>query len=143
MIPEKQTNKKAQTVRNSRAYLKAKNKAEAYVNDPQKIAKLVGEATEKTNRNEGPITKILDKVSACIRLIKAYANGSYRKIPWQSLVLILTAIIYFVMPFDLLPDVIVGFGLIDDAAILTWTINTIKKDIDAFIEWETTQKLTA
>ncbi len=50
--------------------------------------------------------------------------------------LIIASIIYFVTPIDLIPDFIIGLGFIDDAAILTWTFNAIRNDINSFVEWE-------
>ena len=136
MSNSKHENDEGRKVRNSRAYNKAKSKAEEYLDDTDEITKLAIIAIRKSNRNMGPLGKIIDKLGSCIRLLKAYANGSYRRIPWQSLVMIITAIIYFVMPIDLIPDFIVGLGLIDDAAILAWTMNTVKNDIVQFEQWE-------
>jgi uncharacterized membrane protein YkvA (DUF1232 family) len=129
--------KKTETERvlNSRAYIKSKLKAEEYVNDNKRMIKIAGEAAKKI-KSEGPIGKIRDDINASIRLIRAYASGSYKKIPWQSMTLIIASIIYFVTPIDLIPDFIIGLGFIDDAAILTWTFNAIRNDINSFVEWE-------
>jgi uncharacterized membrane protein YkvA (DUF1232 family) len=53
--------------------------------------------------------------------------------------MIVASVIYFVMPIDLVPDFIVGFGLLDDAALLGWTMKTFSADIDGFLEWESEQ----
>lgn len=79
---------------------------------------------------------------ALFRLIKAYATGTYREIPWNSLVMIIASVIYFVMPIDLIPDFIPALGLLDDAALLAWTIKTFSEDIDAFLEWESNNPAT-
>ncbi|MDH3538339.1 MAG: YkvA family protein [Gammaproteobacteria bacterium] len=85
-----------------------------------------------------PLAEIRESLQASIRLLRAYANGQYRDIPWESLVSIIAAIVYFVMPLDLIPDFILAFGLIDDAALLGWILSSVKKDIDRFAEWEKT-----
>src|SRR5688500_10572310 len=54
------------------------------------------------------------------RLIKAYATGQYRNIPWRTILIIAAAIIYFINPIDLLPDLIPALGLTDDFGILLW-----------------------
>lgn len=120
----------------SKAYEKAKSKAEDYANDPEKLGDLIDKASNKANRKKGPLDDIWVQLMACLRLIKAYAKGTYRDIPWSSLLMLVASMIYFVMPIDLIPDFIVGFGLLDDAALLGWTIKTLSSDIDAFIEWE-------
>ena len=70
------------------------------------------------------------------RLIKAYALGHYREIPWKSFLIVVAAIIYFVNPFDLLPDLIPLAGLTDDFAVLVWVYNTLNVEIDKFLAWE-------
>ncbi|HEU5146595.1 MAG TPA: DUF1232 domain-containing protein, partial [Chryseosolibacter sp.] len=54
------------------------------------------------------------------RLIKAYALGQYREVPWKTILLIVAAVIYFVNPLDLVPDIIPLTGLTDDFAVLVW-----------------------
>src|SRR5438128_429822 len=125
-------NSDAQRTRDSNTYQKAKSKAEEYLKSPDKLGKLVNEATDKAKGKDGPLKEVWDSLMACFRMIKAYANGSYREIPWQSLVMIVASIVYFVMPIDLIPDFIVGLGLLDDVALLGWTIKTFGTDIDAF-----------
>jgi len=50
--------------------------------------------------------------------------------------MIIASIIYFVMPADLIPDLIAGVGYLDDASLLAWTISSFASDIDKFEEWE-------
>lgn len=127
---------KAAKAKDSKSYKKAKSKAEEYAKDPDKLNDLIDKATKKAKGKKGPLDAIWAQLMACLRLIKAYAEGTYRDIPWPSLIMLVAAIIYFVMPVDLIPDFIVGFGLLDDAAVLGWTVKTFSSDIDAFTEWE-------
>ena len=76
------------------------------------------------------------------RLIKAYAVGNYRDIPWKSLLIIVAAVIYFVNPIDLLPDLLPFVGLTDDFGILLWVYNTVNTEINKFLEWEQTKLST-
>ena len=39
------------------------------------------------------------------------------------------------MPLDFIPDFLMGFGLIDDIAVLGWTLSAIKSDIEAYVQW--------
>jgi uncharacterized membrane protein YkvA (DUF1232 family) len=49
---------------------------------------------------------------------------------------ILGAIIYFVNPFDLLPDIAPVIGLTDDFSILVWVYTSVQSEIDKFLAWE-------
>lgn len=130
------TKSKAEKVKGSKSYEKAKSKAEEYAKDPEKLSGLIDEASKKANGKKGSLDAIWAQLTACFRLIKAYAKGTYREIPWPSLVMLVASVIYFVMPIDLIPDFIVGLGLLDDAVLLSWTVKTFGSDIDAFVEWE-------
>lgn len=120
----------------SRSFKKAKSKAEEYVNDSEKLNHLLDDASKKASGKIGALGVIWTQLNACFRLLRAYAKGTYREIPWYSLVMIVASVVYFVMPIDLIPDFIVGFGLLDDAALLGWTVKTFSNDIDEFLQWE-------
>jgi uncharacterized membrane protein YkvA (DUF1232 family) len=131
---------KAKQAKGSEAFKKAKSKAQDYASNPERLNELIEQASQKANGNKGPLDAVWAQLMACFRLIKAYAKGSYREIPWTSLVMIVASVIYFVMPVDLIPDFILGFGLLDDAALIGWVVKTFSADIDAFIEWEAKDK---
>jgi len=83
--------------------------------------------------------EIKDKLFVFGRLIKAYALGTYREIPVKNLVLIVAALLYFINPLDLVPDLIPMTGLADDFAILLWIFKTVSAEVDKFISWERSQ----
>ncbi len=70
------------------------------------------------------------------RMIKAYARGEYRAMPAKTLISIIAAVLYFLNPFDLIPDAIIGIGLTDDLAVLTWVYKTSQQELNNFIAWE-------
>jgi len=53
------------------------------------------------------------------------------KTPWRVRAILLAALAYFVMPFDLIPDFIAGLGFTDDAAVLALAIRTVSFHITA------------
>jgi len=126
----------ADRAKRSSSYIKAKIKADEYLKSPQKLKKLIKDAEEKAKSRRGPLGEIWENLQACFRLVNAYAKGEYHEIPWSSIAMIVASIVYFVMPLDLLPDFILGIGLLDDAALIAWTVRTISSDIEKFIEWE-------
>ena len=76
------------------------------------------------------------KFSILGRLLKAYAQGRYQQIQWKSILLIIAAIIYFISPIDLLPDLLPITGLTDDLGVLLWVYNTVNTEIEKFLTWE-------
>lgn len=80
-----------------------------------------------------------DKLLITARLAKAYAKGDYREIPWKSLLMITGAILYFVMPVDLIPDVVPVLGFTDDFGIVMAIYHSLESDISNFLDWEKKQ----
>ncbi|MGC3948533.1 MAG: YkvA family protein [Chryseolinea sp.] len=73
------------------------------------------------------------------RLARAYALGHYREVPWKTMLVVLAAVIYFVNPLDLVPDVIPVAGLTDDFAVLVWVYNSLGTEIEKFQAWESSR----
>ncbi|MDJ0622382.1 MAG: YkvA family protein [Desulfocapsaceae bacterium] len=130
----------AKKVKESDTFKKAENTAQEYINNPGKLEALFDEASKKANGKQEQLNVVWVQLLACFRLIKAYAKGQYRKIPWRSLVMIIASVLYFVWLVDLVPDFIPFLGFLDDAAILGWTLKTFKSDIDDFTEWESSNE---
>ena len=128
------------------AVQKAGNRARAYLRDPAKAMKLLTAAARKAGDKtpaDGPLADVWNYLQAFFRLVKAYIQKQYTDIPWQSIVRVTAAIIYFVMPADLIPDVIPVAGLMDDAAVIGFVIRSVRADLDAFLAWESQQTDTA
>jgi len=126
-----------ESVRESRAYEKATEQAEDISKDIKKLTKLLEDANRKAKRrDEGPIASLINTLTAVRRMVLAYREGRYLNVPWKSVSMIVAAGVYFVMPIDLLPDFIPALGLLDDAAIIAWTMRQVKKDMNKFRDWE-------
>ena len=82
-----------------------------------------------------PLKAVLDELRAMLDLLKASATGAYHGLSKASLLLIAGAVVYFLMPTDLLPDFIFGAGYIDDAMVITWVIATTKEELAKFKRW--------
>jgi len=69
-------------------------------------------------------------------MIKCYASKEYRAVPWQTIVMSVTALLYFVTPLDAIADFIPFLGFADDLALITAVLASISGDIDSFTLWE-------
>lgn len=84
-------------------------------------------------------TQIAEALETAIRLLRAYARGSYRQIPYRSLLALTAGLVYFVSPFDAIPDFLITIGFIDDLAVLTLVLRQIEHDLSNFRAWEARQ----
>lgn len=126
-------------VEDSSSFRDAKANAAEYARDPARLQTLLDRARRKASAQQRRLAEVWDALMAAMRLLRAYARGEYRDIPWPSLLSIIATIIYFVTPLDLIPDFLLAFGLLDDAALIGWILTSLKGDIDRFVDWERTQ----
>ena len=84
-----------------------------------------------------PVGAIMYYMSAMLRLVQAVAAGRY-SLPWGTLIACLAAILYYVLPVDLIPDRIPLIGFVDDLTVIGFALGQIKSDVDNFLAWEQT-----
>jgi uncharacterized membrane protein YkvA (DUF1232 family) len=119
---------------------KAVKTAKEYRNAPERAMHLVTEAVRKAERNKGALRKVISDLATLVRLVRAWFAKEYREVPWQTIAIAMGAIIYFVNPFDAIPDFIPGVGYLDDALVIGVTVKSIKTALDAFRIWEKSKK---
>ncbi len=107
------------------------------LNDKLRLLKLLKEALVKVNQiavnNNITVVKLMNHyVITFSAMIKAYISGEYKKIPLKTVVKIVAVLIYFISPFDFIPDVLPLVGFTDDLALLIWVAKSIKNELDEF-----------
>jgi len=127
-------------VQQSEIFSRAKAKAGAYINDPNRLRGLArkASATATALGQDGPLAKIWEDLTVTFRLLGHIYSGSYTSFPTRSLLLVVAGLLYFVWPVDLVPDAILMFGWLDDVTLLAFIIRSIKLDLEAFQVWEKT-----
>ncbi len=68
-------------------------------------------------------------------LLRDYAAGRYRKIPYWAVTALAAFALYIASPIDLIPDFIPGIGHIDDVAVLVFALRLLRKELDAYRAW--------
>ena len=124
---------------NNQFFQAALQKASRILGKPGRLFLLLVALVRKLNHTDftkGDAALVKEKFFTLGRLLRAYAQGEYREIPWKSLLLIVAAILYFINPIDVIPDLMPLVGLTDDFAVLFMVYKAIGADIDKFLEWE-------
>lgn len=108
-----------------------------YARNSKSLFNLVRDALNKSGGLSGKnIGLFREQLGIVTRLLKAYASGEYRQLPWKTLIRVIAVLIYFVSPIDILPDFLPIIGLTDDIALMLWLFSGMKDDIDKFRQWE-------
>lgn len=111
-------------------------RAQQILSDLEKTADVVEQASAKARAKAGSLRSIWSDLQALLRLLRAWANRSYTRVPWGALVMALAAALYLLNPLDLAPDFIPLVGYVDDATVIAFVIRSIQKELDKFREWE-------
>lgn len=114
--------------------------AAALLKDKRKTAAKVQQGFSKAVQNKGDLSKIWDQLVLLFSLAKDYANGDYTAIPTRSIIAVFAGLLYFLSPFDVVPDFIPALGLIDDAFILGLVYKQIAKDLTHYQRWKKNHK---
>lgn len=97
----------------------------------EQVLKLLGD-----KRVQREIGKFFDNLKILFEMFKAYLKGVYKEIPWQTITMIVAALVYFVSPIDVIPDFILGVGYADDAVVITFVFKSVNDDIQNFLQWK-------
>lgn len=130
---------------NNRFFQIALEKASRILGKPGRLLLLLTTLARKlkqTDFTKENTVHVKEKFFILGRLLRAYAQGEYRAVPWKSLLLVVAAILYFINPIDLLPDLMPLVGLTDDFAVLFLVYKSIGADIDNFLMWEKSRMTT-
>jgi len=123
----------------SEAFARALADAKAHANNPERLRALFEEAARKAAAvPKEPFEDSWPYVPAMLRLIRAYFRGEYRNISREGLLWIITALNYFVDPFDLIPDEVPFLGFVDDATVMQFAVARTRATLDDFMTWEIT-----
>lgn len=97
---------------------------------PEDEASIV-ERTEQRLRNVTPRRAtwfLLHNLGILLRLLR---DGSFH-MEWKSRALILGALVYFLLPSDLVPDILPIIGLADDTLIIGMVIKRLSAEIERY-----------
>ncbi len=78
----------------------------------------------------------LAAVPVLSRLLRRYLDGEYTAISAAAMAQVVSALLYFVSPWDLFPDSVPGQGYADDAAVLDYCWKLCQPELEAYLDWE-------
>ena len=104
--------------------------AEKILNDASKAEELVRKINSKLNNIPIVGEYFADVPTLCL-MLGDYVTGAYREVPFATMVGIVVALVYFLSPIDLIPDVLPVIGLTDDAAVIGFAVLAAHNDISS------------
>ena len=114
--------------------------SEALLNDKDELDNFLYRLEQKIN--DMPfVGKKFSMIPVMISLVKNYAQGKYTTVPYGTILAVLSALIYFLSPIDIIPDFIPLAGYFDDMAVMGLCMKMVNTDIESYDEWRRSQGL--
>ena len=114
--------------------------SEALLNDKDELDDFLYRLEQKIN--DMPfVGQKFSMIPVMISLVKNYVQGKYTTVPYGTILAVLSALIYFLAPIDIVPDFIPLAGYIDDMAVLGLCMNMVSIDIETYEKWRQAQGL--
>lgn len=119
---------------------KYQKKAIPYLHDSSMLSDLLdqvqGYIGKVIQRRFIGIDQLLQEIPIFLRMARAWSCHSYRGISYSNMLMVIAGLLYFLSPFDLVPDFFGVFGLMDDLAILGIVASRLHTEIVKFQTWE-------
>jgi uncharacterized membrane protein YkvA (DUF1232 family) len=110
-------------------------RAAAYLARKKNVLKLLNLAARKAEQHYDSLLVSWESLQIFLRMIRAWIAGKYCA-PADTILVMVAALIYFLSPFDMIPDSLPVFGMMDDAAVIGFVAKANLTAISNFRKWE-------
>ncbi|KPQ00199.1 YkvA family protein [Marinobacter sp. HL-58] len=93
-------------------------------------------AIEEKVKNSGKLRRFGTDIRLMFSMLRDYWQGNYRNVPWKSIAAIAGALIYVLNPLDLIPDILIGIGFLDDAGVVAACLAMVESDLLRYAAWK-------
>lgn len=97
-------------------------------------------AIEEKVKGSGKLARFSSDIKLMFSMIRDYWNGNYRSVPWKTIAAVAGALLYVLNPLDVIPDLIFGFGFIDDAGVVALCLKLVESDLLRYAAWKEHQE---
>lgn len=85
------------------------------------------------------LKQVFAQTKIMLSMVKDYWSGRYREIPYWAISAVSLALLYVLNPADVIPDVIVGIGYLDDATVVAFCLKLVQREMERYEEWQAAQ----
>ena len=112
-----------------------KEKAKAFLNDDDKMETLFQDF-EKRLKLIPKIGKRASDIAVLLSMLRAYIKKQYTDVSIATILAAVAGLIYVVNPMDIVPEYILGVGVLDDAAIVGIILQAMHMDLNKYKKWQ-------
>ena len=118
---------------------KGYKRAEKLLKDEDKMETFLYRLENKLNKV--PIGgEILSMIPVMISMLRSYIKKEYKDIPIGTVIALISALLYWLAPLDIIPDALPVAGYVDDATVVAACLKLINDDLKEYKEWRKKNK---
>lgn len=110
------------------------NEAKSIIDIPEKIDEYLIKASKLLSKMPED-KQSLQYIPIFISVISHYIKGDYRDFSIKSILALLGLIIYYVSPFDIIPDSLPVIGYLDEAFLVEKCLEQVDDELEKFMLW--------
>jgi uncharacterized membrane protein YkvA (DUF1232 family) len=110
------------------------DEAKALISDEDKMERFLQRLEKKLKIVPVVGTKLSD-IPIMASLVRSYVKKEYTDVPIGTIIALVSALIYFVSPIDVIPDSIPVLGYFDDAAVVALCWKFVQSDVEEYLKW--------
>lgn len=90
----------------------------------------------RLGRRAGVLSRMMRALRLFIPMCGDVISGRYRPIPWPAIGWMTLALVYLFSPLDLIPEVLLLIGLVDDIVIVGWLLSKVDAALTDYRHWK-------
>lgn len=79
---------------------------------------------------------LMEQGHLMIQMVRDYVTREYREVPYWAISAVALSLLYVLNPLDVIPDVILGVGYLDDATVVAFALRLIEKELEKYKAWK-------
>lgn len=91
---------------------------------------------EEKVKGSGRLARFSTDIKLMFAMLRDYWYGNYRSVPWKTIAAVAGALLYVMNPLDVIPDLIFGFGFMDDAGVVALCLRLVESDLHRYAAWK-------
>jgi uncharacterized membrane protein YkvA (DUF1232 family) len=127
-------------LKENKNFKKALENTENIIEDKNRVDSILQKSIKKLTNVKNKSKEFKDNLGVAISLVKDWTMGNYKEVPKRTIMYIIAALIYFIMPIDIIPDFIFKFGFLDDIAVLNFVLSSFVEDIENYKNYKELEK---
>ena len=112
-----------------------KEKAKAFLDNDEKMEALFRDF-EKKLKLIPKIGKRASDAAVLLSMLRAYIKKQYTEVSKATILAAIAGLIYVVNPMDVVPEYILGVGVLDDAAVVGIILQAMHMDLNKYKKWQ-------